>query len=91
MALIPFNQYTTLQQASDVKTVADDAITDAEEIAVAELINSAANTGQTSALYNHPLSETTISTLESKGYTVEQRSHWFSADPSTQYIISWRS
>ncbi len=91
MALIPFDQYSTLQQASDVKTVSDDAVEDAELLAVTLLINSSANTGQDTVLYNHPLSETTVSALQSSGYTVEQRSSMITSSPECQYIISWRS
>lgn len=89
MSLIPENQYAVLQSASDVAAVSESAINDSEEIAVAKLINSSANTGQTAVLYNHALTDETISTLEGQGYTVKQRPAAFCADPRYQYIISW--
>ena len=89
MSLIPENQYAVLQSASDVKFVSDTAVEESEEVAVAKLINSSANTGQTAVLYNHALTEDTISVLESQGYTVNQRPATFCADPKYQYIISW--
>lgn len=89
MSLIPENQYAVLQSASSVKFVSDTAVVDSEEVAVAKLINSSANTGQTVVLYNHTLTDETISTLEGQGYTVKQRPAAFCADPRYQYIISW--
>lgn len=90
MALIPQDELPDLKNASDVKTVADSAMLDAETMAVAKLINSSANTGQYEVLYNHELSETLITSLEGKGYTVTRRSSVFCADPKYQYTISWR-
>ena len=90
MALIPQDELATLKNASDVKTVADSALSDAEEMAVAKLINTSANTGEYTVLYNNALLTSTISTLEGKGYTVTQRSDRMTADPKFQYIISWK-
>lgn len=91
MALIPPGGISILKPASEVKQVADNAIADAEEMAVAKLINTAANTGEYTVLYNNALLESTISTLESQGYTVTQRSEKLTAEPKFQYIISWKS
>lgn len=90
MALIPQEELPVLKSASDVKSVSDGAELEAELMAIAKLINSSANTGQYTVLYNHPISEDALAELEGKGYKVEQRSARFTADPETQYVISWK-
>ena len=90
MALIPQEDLATLQTASAVKTVADDAAFDAEIMALAKLINSSANTGQYRVLYNHEISEDAKTELEGKGYTVQKRSKLISSSPEVQNIISWK-
>ena len=90
MTLYKQEDLPVLNNASDVKTVADGALLEAEEMAIAKLINSTANTGEYEVLYNRPISDDMIQTLEGKGYTVKKKSPIFSADPKTQYIISWR-
>ena len=90
MALIPQDELPILKSASDVKSIADNAPLEAEKMAVAKLINSAANTGQYSVLYNHELSDAMKDVLEVQGYTLFKRSKTFCADPDTQYIIKWK-
>ena len=89
MALIPQDELPTLKSASDVKSVADSAELEAEKMAVAKLINSAANTGQYTVLYNHPISDELLQLLKGQGYTVKNPPKRLSADPETQNIISW--
>ena len=91
MALIPENEYAILLSESDVKSVSDDALKDSQEAAIAKLINSSANTGQTCVLYNHPISDDVIQVLESDGYTVKQRSKYLTSSPEWQYLISWEA
>ena len=90
MALIQPDQLATLISASAAKTVADTAIQDAEEMSIAKLINSSANTGMYEVLYNHPISSATISTLEGQGYTVTQVPASKTSSPEFQYVISWK-
>lgn len=85
MALIPQDELITLITAAVAKDVADTAHQTQQEQSVAFAINSAANTGAHTCLYNHPLSDTTIATLKSKGYTVEIIPD--SAVPGSQYVI----
>jgi len=90
MALIPQEELPVLKSAADVKSVSDNAKFDAEKMAVAKLINSTANTGEYTVLYNNQLSDDVITELESEGYTVTQRSPLMTAEPKFQYIISWK-
>lgn len=90
MALIPQDELPVLKSASAVKTVADGAKLEAEKMAIAKLINSAANTAQYTVLYNHPISDEMLEILEGQGYTVTHPSKRLSADPETQNIISWK-
>jgi hypothetical protein len=85
MALIPQDELTTLIAASAAEAVADTAQQTLQEQSVAYTINTAANTGAHTCLYNHPLSEDTITILTSKGYTVEIVEG--SARPGSQYVI----
>lgn len=89
MALYKQDELPVLNSASDVKTVAEGAPLEAEKMAIAKLINSAANTGQFHVLYNHDISDDMLTVLETEGYTVKQRSKIISATPEYQYIISW--
>lgn len=91
MALITPDNISTLLAASAVKAVAEGAPLDAEKMAVAKQINTAANTGQMKVLYNHKMSEDLITYLEGQGYTVKQIPATFTANPEYQYIISWDS
>ena len=90
MALIAPDELPVLRPASDVADVAANAKLDAEKMALAKLINSTANTGEYTALYNNQISDEAIAALESEGYTVTQRSPVRTADPKFQYIISWK-
>lgn len=89
MALFKQEELPTLVSASEAKSVADSAPFEAEKMALAKLINSSANTGQYRVLYNHPISDEALEELKSQGYEVIKRSKLHSADPESQYIISW--
>ena len=70
--LIPKEEIIELKSASAVKAVADGAIAIIEKQQVAALINNAANTGQHEAIWQHPLSDELLKTLEAQGYKVTQ-------------------
>lgn len=89
MALIPQDEYAALKSASDVKSVADSAPLEAEKMAIAKLINSAANTGVYSTLYNHDISEEMQEILKGMGYKMTRRPQKFCADPKYQWLIFW--
>ncbi len=90
MALITPDNLATLISASSAKSVADGAPLDAEKMALAKLINSAANTGQYEVLYNHKISDDAKTALEGQGYTITQRSSKVTSSPEYQYLISWK-
>lgn len=75
--LIPTDQISTLKPASEVKAVADDADKIHEEQGVARLINLAANVGQHSAIYKHPMSDDLLKVLKGQGYKVTKMSPEF--------------
>lgn len=85
MALIPIEEISELKPASDVKDVADTALDLIEEGQVARAINLAANTGEHSVVWEHPLSDTLRKKLNEKGYTIKVLSHI--ADPTKMYEI----
>lgn len=76
MATTSVNLYTTpeelntLHKASEVKSVSESAVAIHEKNSVARLINLAANTGESTAIWEHPLSDSLESELKSNGYTV---------------------
>lgn len=80
-------ELNTLHTATEVKTLSDKASEIHEVNAVARLINLAANSGQSSAVWNHPISESLKATLESNGYEVKCPKHAVSSNRS--WIISW--
>ena len=75
--LIPTDELSTLKSASEVKKVADEAIDIHEEQSVARLINLAANTGEHSAIWEHPLSEHLEKVLKGQGYKITKMSPEF--------------
>ena len=85
MSLIPADEMTELKNASEVKTVADNAIATINEMQAAALINNAANTGEHVAVWQHEMPATLKQTLEGKGYVVLQDNR--AADPSKVWII----
>ena len=87
MSRIKPEDMTTLQSASAVKTVADGAVAELEEMQVAHCINEAANTGELKAVYCRPISDTLLETLENEGYKVYPQ--YPSAKKGDGYIISW--
>lgn len=89
MALIPQDELLTFKTAADVKAVASTAVLDQEKQAIAALINTAANTGETSVLVNHRLSDAMITTLEGAGYTLNY--NMTLAHAKDEVIISWDS
>lgn len=84
--LIPLDSLTQLQSATEVKNVAENASEIHETQEVAYAINTAANTGATSVIFNKAISDNVQSTLESKGYVLTQREM---ANRHASYIISW--
>ena len=70
MSLIPQDELKELKSAADVKAVSDTAAYELEKIGVANLINSAANTGETCVVLNHKLSAEMKTLLEDNGYTL---------------------
>lgn len=87
MSLIPQDEMFELKAATAVMTVASGAELEQEQKAVAYAINSAANTGATSVVINHPLSPQLITILKQNGYTIK---HTFSrVDPKDEPVISW--
>ena len=88
MTRIAPEDMTKLVAASAVKTVAEGAVAELEEMQVAHCINEAANTGAYDAVYCRPMSKDLREKLESKGYTITQPVPL--AKPGDEYIISWR-
>ena len=88
MSRIPQDELTTLKTASAVKTVAASAIAELEEMSVAHLINTAANTGEYRAVYSKPISNALRTKLEGQGYTLSSPSPL--AKPGDETIISWK-
>ena len=88
MTRIAPEDMTTLQAASAVKTVAEGAVAELEEMQVAHCINEAANTGSYEAIYCRPISAELLEKLKTKGYTVTQPVPM--AKPGDEYKISWK-
>ena len=70
MAKVDKDHMTELRSASDSKATATDAVKDTQLEAVAYLINSAANTGEMSAMFQGDLLDEVKSELETEGYTL---------------------
>ena len=88
MTRIPQDELTTLKTASAVKTVAEGAVAELEEMSVAHLINSAANTGLYEAVYSKPMSAALKTKLKGKGYTLTEPVPL--SKPGDETIISWK-
>lgn len=80
-------ELNTLHSAEQVKSVSEASFEIQERSAVARLINLAANTGEKTALWNHPLSVNLKKELESQGYKVIQPDRV--AKENTVWQISW--
>lgn len=89
MARIKPEDMNTLISASAAKTVSSSALQELEEMSVAACINSAANTGETTAQYAHPISDVLKTKLESQGYKLIQPAPI--AKPGDVWIISWKN
>lgn len=75
-----------LVKASEVKSVADTAFYDHNEISVAYTINSAANCGEYDCIYQNYIEPELITKLKDLGYTIVENT----LSASKQYIISWK-
>ena len=87
MSRIDPEDMTTLQTAAAVKTVAEGAVAELEEMQVAHAINEAANTGEYRVVYSKPISPALRTKLTSKGYTLTFPLPI--ANPADETIISW--
>lgn len=85
--LIPVEDISKLIPAVELKKVSDTAQLEQEKSQVARLVNLAANTGETRAIWNHYLSDELKSYLESEGYKVTFENS--AADPSKVWVIDW--
>lgn len=88
MSRIPQDEMPILKPATDVKTVASTAVADMEEMAVAAMINNAANCGEYSVVCPRPISAALQTKLTSNGYTLTQPAPI--ARPGDCWIISWK-
>ena len=88
MSRIAPEDLTTLQAATAVKTVAEGAEAELEEMSVAHLINEAANCGQMSATYGRPISAVLQTKLITKGYSLSSPAPI--AKNGDEVIISWK-
>lgn len=86
MALIDMKELNVLRNASDVKSVALTALDDIELLSVATAINTAANSGQLSTVWNGELSQHTQDALKAKEYEIIST---MKANRHSQYRISW--
>ena len=88
MAQVDKDHMTELRSASDSLATAQDAEKDVQLKAVAFAINSAANTGETQAVFQGVLLPEVKSELESKGYKV---GNYNSVDTTRSCLISWKN
>lgn len=79
----------TYPTAASMKTKASTAIETIDDIALNKAIDYAASCGETSCLYQTPLADDVISTLESQGYVVDMMEDDV-AHPGYIYKISWK-
>lgn len=89
MSRIAPEDLTTLQAATAVKTVAESAVTELEEMSVAHCINEAANCGQMSVTYGRSISQTLRTKLTNQGYVLS--SPVPIAKNGDEVIISWEN
>lgn len=89
MTRIKPEDMATLQAASAIKTVADGAVAELEEMSVAHCINEAANTGAYEATYARPISAALKTKLAGQGYTL--KTPQLLAKSGDVTIISWKN
>lgn len=89
MTRIKPEDMATLQPATDVKAIAETAVSELEEMSVAHCINEAANTGEYSAVYSKPISAALRTKLESQGYTLSSPAPLAKSGDVTN--ISWKN
>lgn len=82
-----FEDIDTLKSSSEAASKADDIIENSDITACAMLINTSANAGQHSALWQHPMSDELRSALESNGYEIEELRHVAKHDEL--WVIKW--
>lgn len=87
MALIQPQDMTTLYDASYLLQVSEGADLEHEIMTIAALCNNAANTGETRAIWDKPISPAAKAKLEEKGYTVSVIPN--SAIKNSMYTIMW--
>ena len=83
--LIPKDELIELKSASTVKAVADSAVRIIEKQACAQAINTAANTGSHSVIFDHPMSKQLQDELKTLGYEFHPVAN--SADPTKHWVI----
>ena len=88
MSLIPMSDINILKSATDVRDVASSALATLEEEAVARIINLAANTGETSVIWENYLSADLKTKLLSNGYKLTNQSL---VGSNTIWEISWEA
>lgn len=87
--LVPVDELNQLHSAASIKEVSDNATEIHLLQRAAYAINNAANTGEYSAIYQGPMTDTLKSTLESEGYTLTSVDTACTSAPTTK--ISWRT
>lgn len=81
---------STLLPAAEAAAVADTAIAEQEEGAVARAINTNANVGETRTEWNGPLSDAIKEKLKSNNYKVLPKKDAYNNDIPDMYIIKSR-
>lgn len=89
MSLVPREEMTTLRSASDSRATAQSAEKDVQLMAVAHLINQAANTGEYQVIFQTKFVDGVKEELESKGYTVRFVDN-NAYDMQHHALISWK-
>lgn len=80
-------ELNTLHSAAQVKLVSEAAFEIQQRNSIARLINLAANVGEKSAVWNHPITDTIKEELEGNGYKLTQPKRI--AKDYTMWQISW--
>ena len=80
-------ELNTLHSAAQVKVVSEAAFEIQQRNSIARLINLAANVGEKSAIWNHPITDSIKKELEGQGYELTQPKRV--AKDSVMWQISW--
>lgn len=88
VTLFPVDEIGVYHAASEVRSVAEQAIKLQQLTGVAKAINLAANTGEYVTRVPYSLLPDVIQQLETDGYTVTPVTE-DAADPTSQFDISW--